>query len=471
MTEEEIKAQAKRKGEDLLQMQLTVDEGELRAADEVADEENKSVVKSIIDPTPGLVVDDEIDFKDINFLAETTDNKYKLPPKVQKQLDEMVLDTVQSKTEEDIYIDDELNSYMFQDDEEMKAEIEEDKIKMEVPEDYANIAKPLDATVIEISSDEEGEDEPMYITTTPSHLRDRLRRIRKSVVAALVLENDDVEFVKVNTFHPRDRPRRSVGDVKFIGLTSSHPRNRLRRRVKKEDVKFLKKVPSHHRYRLRRMVDQVATVTNVRPIHPRDRMKPILRNTLANISLDADFLKDLPYFNAKIKVDELNKKKRREAIMDKIIKQLPPNNDIYYVDHGRKTDTFRVRKDSKIKIESDDDEIEFIRQTLSHPRDRLTCKSRQQVRPRERLASEVRRSKRLAKKQRGEKAPVIVPTGALLAAGKIKIKHRNKRERTKKLLTHQKRLENVPKKLQDPDRVKKLDHWIRDNIKRELANG
>ena len=96
----------------------------------------------------GLVVDDEIDFKDIDFPAETTDNTYKLPPKVQKQLDEMVLDTVQPKTEEDIYIDDELNSYMFQDDEEMKAEIEEDKIKMEVPENYANIAKPLDTTVI-----------------------------------------------------------------------------------------------------------------------------------------------------------------------------------------------------------------------------------------------------------------------------------------------------------------------------------
>ena len=43
--------------------------------------------------------------------------------------------------------------------------------------------------------------------------------------------------------------------------------------------------------------------------------------------VDADVLKDLPYFNTKIKVGELTKIKRREAIMDKINKQLPPNND------------------------------------------------------------------------------------------------------------------------------------------------
>ena len=51
--------------------------------------------------------------------------------------------------------------------------------------------------------------------------------------------------------------------------------------------------------------------------------------------------------------------------MDKIIKQLLPNNDIHYVDHDRQTGTFRVRKDNKIKIESDDDDdVKFIKQTL-----------------------------------------------------------------------------------------------------------
>ena len=214
-------------------MQLTVNENELRAADEVADEENKNVIESIVDPTPGLVVDDEIDFKDINFPPETTGNTYKLPPKVQKQLDEMVLDTVQPKNEEDIYIDDGLDSYMFQDDDETidyssKTEMEEDKIQMDASEDYANITKSLDTTITEISSDDE-EDEPMYVSTRPSHPRDRLKRIRKSDVVGLVLENNDVGFVKVNLSHPRDRLRISVGGLKFMGLTPSHPRDRLRR--------------------------------------------------------------------------------------------------------------------------------------------------------------------------------------------------------------------------------------------------
>ena len=238
-------------------MQLTVNEGELRAANEVADEENKNFIKSIVDPPPGLVVDDEIDFKEIDFPPETTGNTYKLTPMVQKHLDEMVLDSIQPKNEEDIYINDELDSYVFQDDHETfdyqtKTEVEEDKIEINVLEDYANISKSLNTTVIEISSDEE--EEAMYITTTPSHQRDRLKRKRKSDVAGVVLENDDVEFLKVNPSHHRDRLRRQDGGVKFMGITPSHPKDRLCRRVRKEDVKFLKKVPSHLRDRLRRRV-------------------------------------------------------------------------------------------------------------------------------------------------------------------------------------------------------------------------
>ena len=148
-----------------------------------------------------------------------------------------------------------------------------------------------------------------------------------------MLENDDVEFLKVNPSHPRDRLRRWVRkeDVKFLKKVPSHPRDRLRRRVRGDKVEFVKQTPSHPRDRLRRSVRDGAIDTNVGIVHPRDRMKRILRNTPANISIDADVLKELPYFNAKFKVDELNKKKRRDAIMDKIIKQLPPNNDIYYV--------------------------------------------------------------------------------------------------------------------------------------------
>ena len=68
-------------------------------------------------------------------------------------------------------------------------------------------------------------------------------------------------------------------------------------------------------------------------------MDDILRNRRVNIEVNVDVLKELSYFNAKIKVGELNKIKREEVIFDETIKQLPPNNDVYYIENDRKTDS------------------------------------------------------------------------------------------------------------------------------------
>ena len=125
------------------------------------------------------------------------------------------------------------------------------------------------------------------------------------------------------------------------------------------------------------------------PAHPRYRKDCISKNRLVNTEVDADVLKELPYFNVKIKVGELNKIKRREAIFDKIAKQLLPNNDVYYIEHDRKTDSFKLKQDNKIKI--NDGEVEFLKQTPSHPRDRLAREVKK------------RRSKRVAKKKKREK--------------------------------------------------------------------
>ena len=48
LTTEEIKEQTKQEGEDFIQTLLTLREEELRAADEIADEENKGIIKSIM---------------------------------------------------------------------------------------------------------------------------------------------------------------------------------------------------------------------------------------------------------------------------------------------------------------------------------------------------------------------------------------------------------------------------------------
>ena len=244
------------------------------------------------------------------------------------------------------------------------------------------VKKSSNLTVIEISSSSE----VSYIKTTPSHPRDRLRqklnkedeKKKEKEEVIVVGDNDDED-----------------NNVDFVRVTPSHPRDRLRRKIRNRN----------------REVPYVKT----NPAHPRYRIDCILRNQPANIMVNVDVLKDLPYFNTKIKVGEVNKIKRPEAIMDKINKQLPPNNDIYYIEYNRTTDSFKIRKDNKIKINDDsNNNIEFFKKTPSHPRDRS--------------AHKVRKSKRLANKKVRESktGPVIIPTGTLLAAGKIKRKYPKK---------------------------------------------
>ena len=94
LTTEEIKEQIKQEDENFIQTSLAFREEELRVADEIADEENKNIVKSIVDPAPGPLVNYDMDFQDINFSPDTTDNLYKLPPKVEKYINEMVIDAI-----------------------------------------------------------------------------------------------------------------------------------------------------------------------------------------------------------------------------------------------------------------------------------------------------------------------------------------------------------------------------------------
>ena len=109
---EEIKKQTKQEDENFVQALLTLREEELKVADEIANEENKDIIKSIVDPMPGLLVKHEMDFQDIYFPPNTTDSTYKLQPKVQKHLDEMVVDAAQTKIEQDVYIDDDFDSFL-----------------------------------------------------------------------------------------------------------------------------------------------------------------------------------------------------------------------------------------------------------------------------------------------------------------------------------------------------------------------
>ena len=62
---------------------------ELDAANESADQKNKKIIKDIIDPTPGLFINDQLKPNDQNF-QHTTDNLFNLPPQVQQQRNDIV---------------------------------------------------------------------------------------------------------------------------------------------------------------------------------------------------------------------------------------------------------------------------------------------------------------------------------------------------------------------------------------------
>ena len=72
LTTDEIKKQTKQEGEDLVQMQVAVREEGLTSADEITDEENKNIIKSILNPMPGLLVCNEMDFQDIFLPVQQT---------------------------------------------------------------------------------------------------------------------------------------------------------------------------------------------------------------------------------------------------------------------------------------------------------------------------------------------------------------------------------------------------------------
>ena len=97
----------------------------------------KNVIKRIVDPTASLVVDDEMNNYDINFLPNTTDNIYQLPPKVEKE-------------QNDIFVDGIIPQQKFDNepttDVDYEEEIKPRKIVVPPPKDYAQIEKSLNKT-------------------------------------------------------------------------------------------------------------------------------------------------------------------------------------------------------------------------------------------------------------------------------------------------------------------------------------
>ena len=140
----------------------------------------KKLIKDIIGPTPGLFVNDNINFQDINVLKpNTTDNPHKLKSDVKKQLSETVFKTIDPQPilqpdppplcqnmdddQENIYIDDDLSSFVFAKDETDSSSTPVIKLEPPKPEtnnqidikpsdDKSQVTKSLNNTDVKMTS-------------------------------------------------------------------------------------------------------------------------------------------------------------------------------------------------------------------------------------------------------------------------------------------------------------------------------
>ena len=85
----------------------------------------------------------------------------------------------------------------------------------------------------------------------------------------------------------------------------------LKNKNQSKGIEYIKKVPLHPRECLKRKkrIKQELEIQYVKtvPQHPRDRLSRRLKNKPENIICDKEFLKEFPYFNRKIKVNETDK--------------------------------------------------------------------------------------------------------------------------------------------------------------------
>ena len=82
------------------------------------------------------------------------------------------------------------------------------------------------------------------------------------------------------------------------------------------------------------------------PQHPRDRLARMLKNKTSTIEIDADVLENYPSFTVDINIDETDRNIKEEEVFDKIINQLPPDNDTIYIEHNKKNNKYRVRRET-----------------------------------------------------------------------------------------------------------------------------
>ena len=129
-------------------------------------------------------------------------------------------------------------------------------------------------------------------------------------------------------------------DVQSLKQVPMHPRDKLVSATKKaqdDDVQFIEQVPSHPRDRLERKTKNLK--------HPRDRMKEkelkIARKNVSTLMQGKCIFNPERFLNKTVIFD--TSKSDEEQITDRILENIPGNNDDIFLTHELGTNSFSLR--------------------------------------------------------------------------------------------------------------------------------
>ena len=158
----------------------------------------------------------------------------------------------------------------------------------------------------------------------------------------------------VVVLHPRDRLKRRKTNA--IRIRTNFPMIDL---TKAPSTKYLKKLIRTTKKRKGTEKDKTSgkVIALEPPNEPDIQLKFEGRKSsylkYPKMIASEEFLKEVPEFNFRIKVNKRDKIKAREEIFDKIIKQIP-DNDKYFINYDPATDSYLIDRDKKIIEISDD---------------------------------------------------------------------------------------------------------------------
>ena len=149
-----------------------------------------------------------------------------------------------------------------------------------------------------------------FVTKTPLHPRDRLKRNSKNKLSNKKSKESEIKFVKQTPVNPQERFRRNT-------------RNRLKRKLAKKPA-----------------------------THPRERGKRIKETEIAKKNhelenLDIETLKSQKFFDVNVSLEKEKKQESQNLIINKIREKLPPDNDDIYTIYNHEDNSYELKTDNK----------------------------------------------------------------------------------------------------------------------------